>query len=69
MNGPWHMPEHPDERDYSAQERAAEDAAIEELLEAHAFGFCPDPNELEEPWLSVAERIDAQRKPRARAAA
>jgi hypothetical protein len=31
MHGPWHMPEHPDEGDYSAQEREAEAFDQEEL--------------------------------------
>jgi hypothetical protein len=38
MHGPWHMPEHPDEADTSAQERAAEQADFEALAEAHLNG-------------------------------
>ena len=45
MHGPWHMPEHPDERDEGgAQERAAFEAHMVE----HLDGECPDPDELED---------------------
>jgi hypothetical protein len=47
MHGPWHMPEHPDERDMSAEEAAAEAADFEELNAAHLFGECPELEELE----------------------
>lgn len=33
MHGPWHMPEHPDEADNSAEELAAEIAELEAIAE------------------------------------
>lgn len=36
MHGPWHMPEHPDEGDYSAEEREREEGELIAMLEAHA---------------------------------
>lgn len=41
MHGPWHMPEHPDERDNSDQERAWEQAALEEQFASLAEPFGP----------------------------
>lgn len=47
MHGPWHMPEHPDERDNSAAEHALEEAEANAHLEAFAFGEPPSLDELE----------------------
>lgn len=35
MAGPWHTPEHPDERDNSVEEATREQADFEERVEAH----------------------------------